>query len=93
MFKRVWCLYIVDIQTCICAQGYTRLRGMLGVETPTLCDACFLGFHVLLSADLLKEKGRNMLDVLIDKLNVVDTQVVRAPWEQRSRDREIDGIS
>ena len=66
---------------------------MLGVEAPTFYDACFLGLHVVLSADLLKEKGRNMLDVLIDKLNVVDTQVVRAPWEQRSGDREIDGIS
>ena len=41
MFKRVQCLYIVDIQTCICVHGYTRLRGILDVEAPTFCDACF----------------------------------------------------
>ena len=54
-------------------EGYTRLRGMLGVETPTFCDACFLGLHVVMSANLLKEKGLNILDVLIDELNIVDT--------------------
>ena len=44
---------------------------MLDVEAPTFCDACFLGLHVVLSADLLKEKGLNIPDVLIDELNVV----------------------
>ena len=66
-------MYIFDIQTCICVQVYTRLRGMFGVEAPTFYDACFLGLHVVLSADLLKEKGLNILDVLIDELNVVIT--------------------
>ena len=75
-------------------EGYTRLRGMLGEEAPTFCDACFLGLHVVLSADLLKEKGLNIPDVLIDELNVVvGAQFVRATWEQTSRDREIVGIS
>ena len=42
---------------------------MLDVEAPTFCDACFLGLHVVLSVDLLKEKGLN----IPDELNVVDT--------------------
>ena len=38
---------------------------MFGVEAPTFYDACFLGLHVVLSDDILKEKGLNIPDALV----------------------------
>ena len=37
-------------------EGYTRLRGMLGKEAPTFCDACFLSSHAICPLIFWKRK-------------------------------------
>ncbi|KAH7430111.1 hypothetical protein KP509_09G084400 [Ceratopteris richardii] len=47
-----------------------RLRGMLGSDAPTFCDACFSGSYAVPPTDLLKEKEEHLSEVHPSTLDV-----------------------